>query len=89
MNLGSLYLQSDAPTTELHQHPGPLVLSNQNLLLAHLFPEFDLESFCKFSGPLNYSRLRHLRLDGNNVTHTSMPDDTANCLRQASEIVFE
>lgn len=53
------------------------------------FVEFDLSSFCKHMGPLNYSRLKHLRLDGNNVTHSSMPADAVNCLRQASDIMFE
>lgn len=51
--------------------------------------EFNLENICKFTGPLNYSRLKHLRLDGNNVTHSSMPSESVNCLRQASDIMFE
>nr|BAU67904.1 lumican [Carassius auratus auratus] len=51
--------------------------------------KFDLANICKFSSPVNYSRLRTLRLDGNNITHRSLPDDTANCLRQASEIIFD
>ncbi|XP_051746818.1 lumican [Ctenopharyngodon idella] len=64
-------------------------------LLEHLYlqvneiSKFDLTNICKFSSPVNYSRLRTLRLDGNNLTHNSMPDDTANCLRQASEIIFD
>nr|BAL40896.1 lumican [Carassius auratus] len=66
-----------------------------NESLEHLYLQvneinkFDLTNICKFSSPVNYSRLRTLRLDGNNVTHRSMPDDTANCLRQASEIIFD
>ncbi|KAG1953418.1 lumican [Pimephales promelas] len=66
-----------------------------NESLEHLYlqvneiSKFDLTNICKFSSPVNYSRLRTLRLDGNNITHSSMPDDTANCLRQASEIIFE
>ncbi|XP_016106383.1 lumican-like [Sinocyclocheilus grahami] len=66
-----------------------------NELLEHLYLQvneinkFDLTNICKFSSPVNYSRLRTLRLDGNNITHSSMPDDTANCLRQASEIIFD
>ncbi|XP_043093892.1 LOW QUALITY PROTEIN: lumican [Puntigrus tetrazona] len=66
-----------------------------NESLEHLYlqvneiSKFDLTNICKFSSPVNYSRLRTLRLDGNNLTHSSMPDDTANCLRQASEIIFE
>lgn len=66
-----------------------------NESLEHLYLQvneinkFELTNICKFSSPVNYSRLRTLRLDGNNITHSSMPDDTANCLRQASEIIFE
>lgn len=52
-------------------------------------PEFNLENICKFSGPLNYSRLKHLRLDGNNLTHADLPHDSSNCLRQASDIIFD
>ncbi|XP_051977115.1 lumican-like [Xyrauchen texanus] len=58
-------------------------------LQANEINKFDLSNICKFSSPVNYSRLRTLRLDGNNLTHSSMPDDTSNCLRQASEIIFD
>ncbi|XP_056604086.1 lumican [Triplophysa dalaica] len=66
-----------------------------NESLEHLYlqvneiDKFDLSNICKFSSPVNYSRLKTLRLDGNNVKHSSMPDDTSNCLRQAAEIIFE
>ncbi|XP_061570948.1 lumican [Cololabis saira] len=61
----------------------------QFYLQANEINKFELTSFCKFIGPLNYSRLRHLRLDANNVTHNSMPPESANCLRQAVDIMFE
>nr|XP_015815431.2 lumican [Nothobranchius furzeri] len=61
----------------------------QLYLQANEINKFDLSSFCKFTGPLNYSRLKHLRLDANNVTYHSMPPESANCLRQASDIMFE
>ncbi|XP_023140515.1 lumican [Amphiprion ocellaris] len=61
----------------------------QLYLQANEINKFDLASFCKFIGPLNYSRLKHLRLDANNITHSSMPPDSSNCLRQASDIMFE
>uniref|UniRef100_UPI0037E94B8D lumican n=1 Tax=Semicossyphus pulcher TaxID=241346 RepID=UPI0037E94B8D len=66
-----------------------------NELLEHLFlqaneiSKFDLGSFCKFVGPINYSHLKHLRLDANNLTFNSMPPESANCLRHTSEIMFE
>ncbi|XP_051248424.1 lumican [Dicentrarchus labrax] len=61
----------------------------QLYLQANEINKFDLTSFCKFIGPLNYSRLKHLRLDANNITHSSLPPDSSNCLRQASDIMFE
>lgn len=61
----------------------------QLYLQANEINKFDLASFCKYIGPLNYSRLKHLRLDANNITHSSMPPDSSNCLRQASDIMFE
>ena len=51
--------------------------------------EFDLGSFCKYVSPVYFSRLKHLRLDANNITHANMPPETSNCLRQASDIMFE
>ncbi|KAM6895315.1 lumican [Xenentodon cancila] len=61
----------------------------QLYLQANEINKFDLTSFCKFIGPLNYSRLKHLRLDANNVSHNSMPPESSNCLRQAVDIMFE
>lgn len=66
-----------------------------NEALEHLYlqvnqiSKFHLGSICKFSSPVSYSKLKTLRLDGNNLTHSSMPDDASNCLRQASEIIFD
>ncbi|MGH0147093.1 UNVERIFIED_CONTAM: hypothetical protein FKN15_021976 [Acipenser sinensis] len=69
----------------------PVVNENlENLYLqVNEINKFDLASFCKITGPLNYSRLRHLRLDGNNITHNDLPVDMSNCLRQASEVIYE
>ncbi|XP_069571878.1 lumican [Brachyistius frenatus] len=61
----------------------------QLYLQANEINKIDMASFCKFIGPLNYSHLKHLRLDANNVTHSNMPPDSPNCLRQASDIMFE
>ncbi|TRY90361.1 hypothetical protein DNTS_006489 [Danionella cerebrum] len=66
-----------------------------NESLEHLYlqvneiSKFELTNICKFSSAVNYSRLRTLRLDGNLIKHSNMPDDTVNCLRQASEIIFD
>lgn len=61
----------------------------QLYLQANEINKFELSSFCKYISPLNFSRLKHLRLDANNITHSSMPPESSNCLRQASDIMFE
>ncbi|XP_059182224.1 lumican [Centropristis striata] len=61
----------------------------QFYLQANQINKFDLTSFCKFVDPTNFSQLKHLRLDANNVTHGSMPPEYSNCLRLASDIMFE
>lgn len=66
-----------------------------NESLEHLYlqvnqiSKFDLNNICKIISPVNYSRLKSLRLDGNELTHSNMPDDASTCLRQASEIMFD
>ncbi|XP_003972837.1 lumican isoform X2 [Takifugu rubripes] len=58
-------------------------------LQANEINKFDLSSFCKYVTPTDFSHLKHLRLDGNNVTYNSMPPDYVTCLREASDIIFE
>ncbi|KAJ8373609.1 hypothetical protein SKAU_G00041890 [Synaphobranchus kaupii] len=66
---------------------------NENLenlyLQVNQISKFDVSSFCKITGPVNYSKLRHLRLDGNNLTRTSVPDEAVNCLRMATDVMVE
>ncbi|XP_035281031.1 lumican [Anguilla anguilla] len=66
---------------------------NENLenlyLQVNEISKFDLGSFCKIVGPVNYSKLRHLRLDGNHLTRSSVPFDASNCLRQAAELTVD
>uniref|UniRef100_A0A3P8QUF5 Lumican n=1 Tax=Astatotilapia calliptera TaxID=8154 RepID=A0A3P8QUF5_ASTCA len=87
-NVTSL-LELDLSFNKLQSIPEINEQLEQLYLQANEINKFDLSSFCKHMGPLNYSRLKHLRLDGNNVTHSSMPADAVNCLRQASDIMFE
>ncbi|KAM9845988.1 lumican [Aulostomus maculatus] len=61
----------------------------QLYLQANEINKFDLASFCKYVTPSNFSHLKHLRLDANNITHNSMPPEFSNCLRVASDIMFE
>lgn len=65
-------------------HPGVIFIS-----IFVSSTEFDLSSFCKYITPSNFSHLKHLRLDANNITHSSMPVEYPTCLRQASDIMFE
>ncbi|XP_066835154.1 keratocan [Anser cygnoides] len=51
--------------------------------------KFPLSSFCKVVGPLTYSKITHLRLDGNNLTRADLPQEMYNCLRVAAEISLE
>ncbi|XP_068611383.1 lumican [Brachionichthys hirsutus] len=61
----------------------------QLYLQANEISKFELASFCKFVGITNFSKLKYLRLDANNITQRNMPPETSNCLRQASDIIFE
>lgn len=59
----------------------------ENLYLqVNKIQKLTVASFCKVIGPLDYSRIRHLRLDGNNITRNEMPNEIHNCLRLASDI---
>ncbi|XP_058481513.1 lumican [Solea solea] len=61
----------------------------QLYLQANEINKIDLSSFCKYIGPSNYSHLKHLRLDANNVTSSNFPIDYSQCLRQNPDIMFE
>ncbi|XP_028426525.1 lumican [Perca flavescens] len=87
-NVTSL-LELDLSFNKLQSIPEINEQLQQLYLQANEISKFDLASFCKYITPVNYSHLNHLRLDGNNVTHSSMPPDTSNCLRQLSDVIFE
>lgn len=65
---------------------------NENLeqlyLQANDITKFDVLNICKYSDSVTFSRLKHLRLDGNNLTAASMPPEAHNCLRVAQEVIF-
>ncbi|XP_069084900.1 lumican isoform X2 [Pleurodeles waltl] len=62
----------------------------ENLYLqVNKIQKFTVSSFCKVIGPLDYSRIKHLRLDGNNITRADLPQEMYTCLRQASDIELE
>lgn len=43
--------------------------------------EFNIKRFCREVGPVSYSRMKLLRLDGNKISHQHLPSDWAFCLR--------
>lgn len=58
-------------------------------LQANQINKFPVSSFCKVVGALAYSRVRHLRLDANNLTRADLPQEMYNCLRMAADISLE
>ncbi|XP_012730331.2 lumican [Fundulus heteroclitus] len=48
--------------------------------------EFNVTSFCREVGPLSYSRMKILRLDGNRMTYNQLPPDWVYCLRVLQRI---
>lgn len=50
-------------------------------LEANHIQEFNISSFCRERGPLSYSRMRILRLDGNRLASHLLPPDWVYCLR--------
>nr|XP_020489929.1 lumican-like isoform X1 [Labrus bergylta]XP_020489930.1 lumican-like isoform X1 [Labrus bergylta]XP_029133273.1 lumican-like isoform X1 [Labrus bergylta] len=47
---------------------------------------FNVTSFCREVGPLSYSRMKILRLDGNKMTYQQLPPDWVFCLRVLESI---
>ncbi|CAL8338520.1 unnamed protein product [Lota lota] len=66
----------------------PLVSTTlQHLYLqANQIKEFTLGSFCNVVDVSNFSKLRTLRLDGNEISRHDIPTESSQCLRQASTI---
>ncbi|XP_077430224.1 lumican [Vanacampus margaritifer] len=59
----------------------------QHLYLeANEIQEFNVTSFCREVGPLTYSRLKILRLDGNKISYRHLPSDWVFCLRVIQNI---
>lgn len=57
------------------------------MFVLRLFPtEFNLTSFCREVGPLSYSRMKVLRLDGNKMSYQHLPPDWMFCLRELESI---
>ncbi|XP_078075761.1 lumican isoform X2 [Mustelus asterias] len=86
-NITSL-IELDLAFNELKSIP----LVNENLenlyLQANKIDKFNLASFCRVTSVVDFSRIRHLRLDGNNLTRSSLPYEMVQCLRLAGEVTF-
>ncbi|XP_041835128.1 lumican [Melanotaenia boesemani] len=55
-------------------------------LEANEIQEFNVTSLCREVGPLSYSRMKILRLDGNKMTYNQLPPDWVYCLRVLQKI---
>ncbi|XP_028302027.1 lumican [Gouania willdenowi] len=55
-------------------------------LEANAIQEFNVTSFCREVGPLSYSRIKILRLDGNKMSYQQLPPDWVFCLRVLQRI---
>jgi len=79
-------VELDLSFNKLERIP-PVSSSLQHLYLqANQIKEFTLGSFCSIVDVTNFSRLRTLRLDGNEISRQDVPSESALCLRLASTI---
>ncbi|KAM6979419.1 fibromodulin a [Aplochiton taeniatus] len=79
-------VELDLSYNKLERIP-PVSDSLQHLYLqANQIKEFTLGSFCSIVDVVNFSKLRTLRLDGNEISAQDVPSESALCLRLTSTI---
>uniref|UniRef100_A0A3B4TAR5 Fibromodulin n=1 Tax=Seriola dumerili TaxID=41447 RepID=A0A3B4TAR5_SERDU len=79
-------VELDLSFNKLERIP-PVSTTLQHLYLqANQIKEFTLGSFCSIVDVMNFSKLRTLRLDGNEISRQDIPSDSSLCLRLASTI---
>ncbi|XP_071351349.1 fibromodulin a [Trachinotus anak] len=79
-------VELDLSFNKLERIP-PVSTTLQHLYLqANQIKEFTLGSFCSVVDVTNFSKLRTLRLDGNEISRQDIPSESSLCLRQASSI---
>ncbi|XP_066559346.1 fibromodulin-like [Amia ocellicauda] len=84
-NMSSL-IELDLSYNKLQKIP-PVSTSLENLYLhANQIKEFSIDSFCTTINIMNFSQLRVLRLDGNQIPQNAIPPEVALCLRLATII---
>ncbi|XP_078276624.1 fibromodulin-like [Rhinoraja longicauda] len=79
----STLIELDLSHNELHNIP--LVHENLEHLYLHAnrIKEIKARSFCRGRGPMSFSKIRVLRLDGNGLRHAALPEELDRCLLQA------
>jgi len=79
-------VELDLSFNKLERIP-PVSTTLQHLYLqANQIKEFSLGSFCSVVDVTNFSKLRTLRLEGNEIGRQDIPSDSSLCLRLASNI---
>ncbi|XP_037648587.1 fibromodulin a [Sebastes umbrosus] len=79
-------VELDLSFNKLERIP-PVSTTLQHLYLqANQIKEFTLGSFCSVMDVTSFSKLRTLRLDGNEISRQDIPTETNRCLRQTSTI---
>ncbi|KAJ8391154.1 hypothetical protein AAFF_G00095830 [Aldrovandia affinis] len=79
-------VELDLSYNKLERIP-PVSTSLEHLYLqANQIKEFSLGSICSVVDIMNFSHLKVLRLDGNEITRDDIPNDASLCLRLASYI---
>ncbi|XP_043932878.1 fibromodulin [Protopterus annectens] len=82
----SSLIELDLSYNKLQKIP-PVNPNLENLYLhANRIKEFSLTSFCKVIDIMNFSRIRVLRLDGNEIRQDTIPAEAPLCLRRAAII---
>ncbi|KAL7837271.1 hypothetical protein SRHO_G00269820 [Serrasalmus rhombeus] len=81
-------IELDLSFNKLERIP-PVSTSLEHLYLqANQIKEFTLGSFCSVVDVMNFSKLKILRLEGNEITRSDIPSESAMCLRLASDIAL-
>lgn len=84
-NLSSL-VELDLSYNKLTTTPTVSVSLQYLYLEANVIQEVNMTSFCREDGPMSYSRIKILRLDGNKITPQQLPPDWVYCLRVLQRI---
>ncbi|TNN42830.1 Fibromodulin [Liparis tanakae] len=79
-------VELDLSFNKLERIPSVSTTLQHLYLQANQIKEFTLGSFCSVVDVTNYSQLRTLRLDGNEISRQDIPNESTLCLRLTSSI---